>query len=66
MTKKQKFYHRKVTAPWTNDTGLTACLHVEEFKWIHIYYPEQKSSSSGSKPQHKTGYTKSNGTESGK
>jgi hypothetical protein len=48
-TKEVKTYIRKKRASSTNGTVLTGCLHVEECKKIHIYYPAQIKSPNGSK-----------------
>ena len=49
LTKKPKPYCGKGRASSTNGADLTVCLHVEEYKQIHIYYPSQNSSPNGSK-----------------
>lgn len=32
----------------TNVAGLTEYLHVEEYKWVHFYYPEYDTRPTGS------------------
>jgi hypothetical protein len=49
-----KPYGGKKKASLTNGAGVTRYLHIEHCKYIHIYYPAQNSSPSGSKTSHKT------------
>ena len=51
LTKKPKPYSGKKKASSTNGASLTGSLSVEECKLIHIYYPAQSSSPSGSKTE---------------
>lgn len=40
LTKKPKIHVGEQTATSTNGSGKTGCLHVDEYKQIHIYHSE--------------------------
>lgn len=56
--KKPEIFTGKKKASSVNNAGQTGYLHVEEYRYIHIYHSTQNSRPSRSKTsQHKNRYT---------
>jgi hypothetical protein len=65
LTKKPKAIQWRKEIIFNKWCCLTECLHVEEYKKIHIYHLYKTEVKVYLSPKHKTGCTKSNRRESG-
>lgn len=59
FTTKLKIHTREKTASSNDGTGQTGCLHIEEFKQLHIYHPAQNQLQIDQGLLNKTGYPES-------